>query len=201
MEALKKTLFIIAMIIVSSLIIHNLYKLWIEPTGSVLDKYNKFETELNQVESLDELIEKYETVQEEIKAYEADTTKPKIANLDHWQTEPYKSKILTEERIREWESKNKEIYKLVFYCLIGIVFLAIGFLLYRKKLKWLGLTFLIMGFTELIYWGTPTYISQPQIYETMIITQLIINLISFIILLAVGWSINIIKPEKTAQNV
>lgn len=197
MNSLKKTLFIIAMIIVSSIIIHNMYKLWIEPTGSVLDKYNKFETELNKAESLDELIQKYETVQKKIEEYEADSSNFKVADSDYWQTEPYKSKILTEERIREWENKNKEIYKLVFYCLIGIVFLSIGFLLYRKNLKWLGLTFLIMGFTELIYWGTPTYISQPQIYEKMIITQLIINILSFILLIVIGWFIDIIKPEKT----
>lgn len=131
MKGLQITLFIIAFIILSTQSFRHIYVKWIEPTESVLDKYNeKVEKDIESSKTLDELIYVFEEAHNKVKEYEADSANRK-KNIEtkckddpfkspyynKWEKEPYKSEQKARQAINLWESRDKKLFELRFYCI------------------------------------------------------------------------------------
>ena len=70
MKTFERVLFIIALLILTSQIIHIAYKLWIKSSTSVLDKYDdNLKSEIEKANSLEELVKKYEIAHTEVMDY------------------------------------------------------------------------------------------------------------------------------------
>ena len=171
MKGLEKTIVVLAFLALVSQTFRHAYMLWLEPRGSVLDKYDQpRKGEINAATSLDELLRKYEPVrkqvdearQERAKAAKAarDTGVPAAATMsyaDETQVEPFKSERELRDAINDWEQKSKEIHELWFFWTVGLMLLVTGMVLYRVQNRWLGLILIIAGLAEFIYWTSPTF--------------------------------------------
>jgi len=100
------------------------------------------------------------------------------------------------EAINDWEARSKEIGALRFYWFIGLGFLVGGFLLYRKLNRWLGLTLLIAGFSEFIYWTSPTFFGGPREFDRLLVNKFCFSLASLVLLITVIWSLRIFSEEN-----
>ncbi|HKF19943.1 MAG TPA: hypothetical protein VKE93_00160 [Candidatus Angelobacter sp.] len=187
MNALQKTLAIIAMLILVSQTIRHAYLIWVEPRGSVLDKYDQpLKNEITGATSLDELLKRYEPIRKQV-----DAAKEELAKAGKpygWQegVEPYKSESALRAAIKDWEQQSKEIHQLRFYWLIGLVLYVLGLLSYSKFSRWLGLTLVVAGFAEFIYWTSPTFFGPgTREYDRLLINKFAFSLVSLALLLVV----------------
>lgn len=204
MNALQKTLAIIATLALISQTIRHAYVLWVEPRESVLDKYDQpMKGEIESSGSLQELLARYDKVHKEAEEKRQQHLKEKgevVAYGEQLQTEPFKSEATLHTAISEWEKKSGEIRELRFYWFVGLVLLALGWFAYKKLGRWWGLTLVIAGFGEFIYWTSPTFLGPgTREFDRLLVNKFAYSVISLALLIAVIWTFNIFsqKSERT----
>jgi hypothetical protein len=188
-NALQKTLAIVALLVLVSQTVRHAYVLWLEPRNSVLDKYDRpLKDEISAATSLDQLLSRYDQTHIAAEAARKDAAKNGEPDPEYKlaQTEPFKSERALHEAITQWEAKSKEIHALKFYWLVGVAFSAFGMLIYILRRRWLGLTFLIAGFAEIIYWTSPTFLGMStREFDRLLGYKLAFSVVSLALLLAV----------------
>jgi hypothetical protein len=202
MNTLKKTLFIIAVVFVTGYTIRHIYYKWFAPNQSVLDKYADSSTDaIKNATSLDQLVKIYDDAHKKVQAYESDKSNPKIKGLDRDIVEPYKTESKSRNAIKEWENRSKEIFEIRFYWSVGLLLVITGFLLYKKLNEWLGITLIIAGFAEKVYWTSPSFLSSTSVeYENLLTNKIIFSIGTLIFLVVVAFLSDTLtsKKEKTA---
>ena len=198
MKALEKTLAIIAFLILVSQTVRHAYMLWLEPRGSVLDKYDQpVKNEITNASSLDELVRRYDAAYkkaEEARAQQSNANEGFDYRLQ--QKEPYKSERLLRDAITDWERRAKEIREVRFYWAVGLALFLLGILSYKKLNRWLGLTLLITGFSEIIYWTSPTFFGPTREFDRLLGNKLVLSVISLVLLLVVIWLNRIFAEQR-----
>src|SRR5438067_8139463 len=99
MRALRTTLFLIAMTVLVAQTFRHVYLRWMEPRGSVLDKFNsQTEQDISSAKSLDQLVAMYATAHQKVLDYEK-ANPPAAGEQDYQRTqrEPYAS----ENKVRD----------------------------------------------------------------------------------------------------
>ncbi|HEX4603351.1 MAG TPA: hypothetical protein VH724_05105 [Candidatus Angelobacter sp.] len=189
MNALQKTLAIIAFLILASQTIRHAYLRWIEPRSSVLDAYDKpLQDEIKNAASLDELVRRYDPVRKQVEQAKQELSKAgKQLNYgEEMGLEPYKSEHALHEAIAEWEKKSKEIHEIRFFWLAGFAFFAAGLVAYRMRNRWFSLTLLIAAFAEFIYWTSPTFFgANTREFDRLLDNKLAFSIVSLALLIAV----------------
>jgi len=189
-KTLFKILFVIAFSFIAVHSIRLIYGVWLEPTGSVLDKYDdKTEAQVKEAESLEELEALYVEARREVEDLEASSED--LEDLEPYQRqqrEPYKSEAFLEGSIRRWEQQSRALFELRVYWAIGFVLMLLGLLAFRSVNPWLGLALLVVAFSEMIYWSSPPYFSPGLAeYERLINNKLTFALITWALTAGVGF--------------
>jgi hypothetical protein len=206
-NALQKTLAIVALLVLVSQTVRHAYVLWLEPRNSVLDKYDRpLKDEISAATSLDQLLSRYDQVHAAAEAARKEAAKNGEPYPEYKlaQTEPFKSERALHEAITQWEARSKEIHALRFYWLVGVVLSALGMLIYILRRRWLGLTFLIAGFTEIIYWTSPTFLGiSTREFDRLLGYKLAFSAVSLALLLVAIMMLGIFtqgpaQPEERA---
>ncbi|HEX6878864.1 MAG TPA: hypothetical protein VF135_00745 [Terriglobales bacterium] len=191
MKPLLKTLAILAFLTLSAQSVRHAYILWLEPRGSVLDKFDQpLKQEITEAGSLDELLRRYEPIRKQVDdaRKEAEKTGKEITYQSQSQSEPFKSEQELRSAISEWEGRSKEIRQLRFYWSVGLIFLLIGTLSYWRWNRWFGVTLVIGAFSEFLYWTSPTFLGAgTREFERLLINKLSFSLVSLLLLVAVIW--------------
>ena len=116
MQALQKTLFIIALLALLPQTVRHLYVRWFEPTSSVLDKYEPPVKEgIKQAGSLDELVKQYDEAKKkagEAKKTAEDETRKKASEAEGHDAAvvyqaPDSEREILKAAIQEWEAGRK----------------------------------------------------------------------------------------------
>jgi hypothetical protein len=198
METLKKTLFLIAFIILLTQTVRHAYYRWLEPTNSVLDKYGEpLKEKIKNAESINELLSKYDEVHKKVKVVEADSSISKIPRYERSEIEPFKSEQMLRNAIEEWEMRSTEIFKIRLYSSFGLLFVILGLFIYKRSNEWLGLALIITGFAEKIYWTSPSFFGSSTLeYTRLLNNKFYISLLAFIVLLIVAIMTNTILIKK-----
>src|SRR5262245_26128286 len=114
MITLQKVLFVIALLLFSTQTVRHIYVRCLEPTGSVLDRFEPpVNEDIKKANSLDELIPLYEVSYHQVEAANASAREMVDSNglpINKEETEPYKTEKLLKEAIQDWENKSKELY-------------------------------------------------------------------------------------------
>lgn len=203
MKALQKTLAIIAFLALASQTVRHAYMLWLEPRGSVLDKYDQpVKGQIAAAASLDELLRRYDPVHKQADAAKQERlkTREEPSFMEQTEKEPYKSEKMLREAITQWEERSKEVRALRFYWLIGLVFLVLGLLTYSKRNRWFGLTLVIAGFSEFIYWTSPTFLGSTSEFDRLLANKLALSAVSLILLIAVIWFLRIFSERDSRSS-
>jgi hypothetical protein len=205
MNALQKTVAVIAILVLSTQTVRHAYLLWGEPRTSVLDKYDRpLQGEITQAASLNDLVRRYDPVRKD-----ADNAREDLANgkrmrtMNELQTEPFKSERELRDAITDWERRSKEIHELRFYWLTGCWLLALGLVCYRKFNRWFGLTLMITGFAEFIYWTSPTFFGFSggiREYDRLLVNKLAFSVISLVLVLATTWVTRIFAAAQETSK-
>jgi hypothetical protein len=186
MKALQRTLAILACLFLVIQAVRHAYVLWLEPRNSVLDKYDRpLRDEIAAARSVDELLARYDPVRKEVDRVKADrrAADPKASFEELQDTEPFKSEGSLREAIQSWEERAKEIHSLRFYWLVGLILVLVGAASYLRLNAWVGMTLLIAGFSELIYWTSPTFLGAvTREFDRLLVNKLVLSLVALALL-------------------
>jgi hypothetical protein len=198
MKYLERTLAIVALITMTVQTTRHVYVLWWEPKGSVLDRFDK--PVLDQIaaaKTLEDLVRAYEPVRREAEQARASRKDsefpPELADIGSSRPES-----LLREAIRDWEAKDKEVRALRFYSGIGFALVIIGAALYLKRNRWLGLSVVIAGFSEITYWTSVTVLGPSKEWVPLLVNKLCFSAAGLLLLLAAIWVLGVFREEKTA---
>lgn len=183
MRPLQKTLAIVACLFLVAQTVRHAYTLWFEPRKSVLDKYDKpLRDEIAAAASVEELLQRYDTARKEVDRIKAERlASDPHADFDQ-EKEPFKSERALREGITNWEDHAKEVHALRFYWFVGLFFATLGVACYLRFNRWFGITFLITGFSEFIYWTSPTFLGVTREFDRLLLNKLVFSLVSLVLL-------------------
>ena len=201
MRATLIVLFIIAMLTSTTQTFKHAYVKWVEPTSSVLDEFkNEVESDISNAKNLNDLVVLYKAAEGEVEKYESNSSNPVIEFHNKRDTEPYKSEIKIKTEIENREFDKNQLYKLWFYWLCGMVSLIIGVFTYKNINNWLGLSGIIVGFTEMLCWTSPLFHTHllSQQFEYLLNYKLIFSFITWILLITLWLFIE--KRNFLSQN-
>ena len=186
---MKKTLivlFLIAMVISTTQTFRHVYVKWVHPQGSVLDEFrNQTQSDIAGAKSMDELVELYREARREVDAHEADPDKDEMEPHYRMQEEPYLSANQIRSEITAREHDKRQLFKLFFYWFCGLLSIFIGIFSFRRINPWLGLSGIIVGFTEMLCWTSPLFHNRLmyQQFEYLLNYKLLFSLITWILLI------------------
>lgn len=203
MRTVQKILAIIAVVVLSVQAARHAYVLWLQPRHSVLDRWEKpLKDEIAAAKSLDDLARLYEAVHQEAdKSREARKASGDDEAYGDWRSdEPFKSETQIEKAIREWEGKVAELRELRFYWVVGLAFLLLGFVCYRYVNEWIGLALEIAGFSEFVYWTSPTFLGDSREFTALLAWKLALTLASLVLLLVTAALQGALRHQASDQG-
>ena len=201
MKNFKTTLFVIGMLIVLTQTIRHLYVRCYYNKPSVLDKYHDSDVDkyIKNSISLDSLLIKYDKAYNEVKMIEHGKTKDQIDSLKRADENLYETKNSYREAIEDWEAKENKIHEVFIFWISGFLLILIGAIIYYRKTKWVGLSLVMVGFVEMIYWSSPDLTLNGATLEFLkyLNSKLILSAITFIMLILL-WLID--KNEEVRKH-
>lgn len=204
MRALQITLVIIGLIFQSTQTFRLIYTKWLQPKTSVLERYQEtIEHEIASSKNIDELLALYDEAHTKITEYENNSENPIIAPDAQYYQEPYKTEIALRNAIHEWEDQNFLIHKLRFFWFCGLISVIIGCLVYRNIDCWLGITGVISGFTEMIYWTCPVifgFFGAKFEFERLLNNKLFFSIITWALLILTWFLLNAFQGKHRQRG-
>ena len=158
---------------------------------SVLDKYeDETDLEIRSTVSLESLLKQYDKVYNDVIEFEKGKTEEELNSINIYGNEHYVSKSKYKDAIVDWEAKEEMIHEVIVFWIIGFLLISIGSYLYFKKSKWIGLSIIIPGIIQMIWWSSPSMsVSGAHVeFLKFLNAKLIFSLITFFILI-VMWSL------------
>lgn len=186
MLRLQKVLLVLSLITLSLQLVHYSYKKFHFPAVSVLD--SSVDKKIRQATSLQELLDKREKSKQAIKDFEASKSKEELRRINKYSGEPYATKIKLELAISDWEKREREKNKMFFYWFAGLVLVIIGAVLYYFKQIWFGISLVIAGMLEQVWWSSPSFSNRGAAIEIarLLNAKILLTLIS-ILLIVLLW--------------
>jgi hypothetical protein len=195
MKTFLRILFTLAFLILVVQSVRHVYQRWLNPTQSVLDRYSPVTKDIERARSLEELARKYDESYNKVKALEAGKTKAQLEEIDK-NEEPYYSRDAYRQAIEEWEGKSRQIFEIRFYWFVGLALAVGGFFVFRKSSVWLGITLLLTGFSEIIYWTSPMFFGSSSVeFNRLLVWKMILSAISLILLMVFAYLMGILKNQ------
>jgi len=160
MKKLITTLFVLGMLTVTTQTVRHSYVRCFYDRPSVLDKYedDEVDLEIKSVSSIDSLLVQFDKAYNDVLDFEKEKTKEELKEVNKfnkYREEPYLSKSKYKDAIRDWESKEEKIHEVIVFWIIGFFLIMTGIFLYFKKYKWIGLSVIIPGIIQMIWWSSP----------------------------------------------
>ncbi len=188
MNALVKTLVVLAFVTLTTQTARHAYLLWLEPRGSALDRYEPEAGSIASAASLDDLLRRYELVHKKADQVRENQLKNEGRLAAVGDSDVLKSEIDLSRAIREWEQKSKEIREIRFFWAVGLALLVLGVVLFRKQFRWIGLMLWIAAFSEFIYWTSPTFVGSTREVDRLLANKLLFTVLSLgLLLLMIGF--------------
>jgi len=187
MKNLITTLFIISMVVVITQTVRHSYVRGFYNNHSVLDEFEDDVTlEIKSSVSLDSLLVQYEKSHNAVANFKKNKTEEVLRESFKELNELRSVESKYERAIRDWESKEEKTRELIVFWFAGFLIIVIGIFNYSKNYKWIGLSLILSGVIEMIWWSSPSITNQGaniEFYKLLNI-KLIFSIITFIVLSA-----------------
>lgn len=191
MKAFQTVMFVIAMVLATTQTMRHVYVKWVIPDGSVLDQFQtETESDIAAAHGVEELIPLYAAAKARVEAYEADPDNPAIEGRRRT-TEPYASEITLRLEIERREGWQRKVIELWFFWVAGAISVAVGIVIFGRVNGWLGMSGILVGHAEMIYWTSPLLHSRytGAEFETLLNIKLLLS-VAVMISVTTLWLLN-----------
>lgn len=184
MKQFQITLFLLAsLVLLTQTVRHvHLYFFELSSNASALDPFEsnyQIKKEVTEERSTQVLVAEFGITQANIKELEKGKTKEELEELKKTETDLYEKNSRLRREVEERESRIREIRDLWIFCAAGLGFILLGGVFYVKQAVWMGLSLIIAGFSELLWWSSPSFFGggAHEEYELLLINKIVISLI------------------------
>jgi hypothetical protein len=187
MRALQVVLFVVFLLVLATQSLRHVYVKWIEPRGSVLDRFRPAVAEdIAASRSLDELTDLYAKAHAAVKVYEEGRNPEEIHHARETRRAPYEEEAELRGAIERWEEHRRIRFQLWFYWGCGLLGVLAGLFVYARLNAWLGMVGMIAGFSEMAIWTSPLWRSWgPQAqFDRLLTLKLALSLVSLALLVS-----------------
>lgn len=205
MRALQITAFVLAIIAFTTQAIRHVHLLVFRGEKSVLAQFKKFapvEQEIQAEKSFDLLVEQYSKLKTELDELEkGKTDESELKQLRKEHVEKYNRFRELEYEIKGREERTRENRDLWIFSGSGFVLVLLGAFLYRRNrpnLVWIGMALILAGYTEILYWSSPSFSGggAKEEYLQLLINKIVFTLLGLGMLLAL-WILDRAKENST----
>lgn len=193
MKKLQITLFLLAsLVLLTQTIRHvHLYFFELSSNTSALDPFEshyQIKKEVEEERSTRVLVAEFGLTQSHIKELEKGKTKEELEALKKAEADLYEKNSRLRREVEERERRLREIRDLWLFCGAGLGLILLGGVLYLKQAVWLGMSLIISGFSELLWWSSPAFSGggASAEYELLLLNKIILSAIG-LGLLYLGW--------------
>ncbi|MDA8021207.1 MAG: hypothetical protein MPN21_27540 [Thermoanaerobaculia bacterium] len=199
MRVFLKILFFIGFTCLSINTVRLSYQLWFQPTVSVLDKYDApVESEIRDATSIEALLTRFDQAHADVETAKANLNPKELKDLDRSSEEPFRSERLLRGAIQDWERQSNQIFKIRVYWCAGLLFLLVGVFAYKHSSVWIALSSLFVGFSEMVYWASPSYFGSRSLEtERLLANKLGLGATSFLLLLLVAYLVGVFRTDES----
>ncbi len=215
MKVLQIICLLVVMLVLTTQSVRHVYVMYFESTASVLHKYDKDTEELRkQIEkagTLAELDAMYAPARKITEALDAQLREtraqmPKDERSDfensfrNLHEKEYQRESMLREAISDWEGRTEQIRELRVFWAFGLGIFVIGGLVYLRA-PWLGMSLLIPGVVEMIWWSSPSFrfAGSPLEFERLLFNKLVFTNITLVLFIA-GWLVLSALTKKRAAS-
>ena len=137
-------------------------------------------------ESTDELLAEYEATNARIEELRRDEPAGDQYTLRQKHLDLFARNDAVASELRQRENMKREIRDIWIFSCAGIVLIGIGALCYWRGYEWTGMSLILPGFLELMWWSAPSFTigGAVQEFEILLANKIILTLISFVLLYA-----------------
>jgi len=110
--------------------------------------------------------------------------------LRHQDPELFARHMALRQELEQRERMSNELRDLWIYSVAGLFLIALGCMIYIKGNGWTGMSVIIPGFLELIWWSAPRFNlgGAVQEYHQLLVNKIFLTAIALVLLFAL-WSI------------
>jgi len=197
---LKTIVIVMLMAAISALTAQTLrhaYLRWVQTQNSALEKYNQsLKDKIKNADSIEALDKEYAMVQEEVKKAEEEIKKTS-RKVNRFSDEPFKTESELKTAIKNWEKRSEEIRKTRFFWTCGLFITIAGSILFVKW-TWFGLSFIIAGLTQMIWWISPSFSFNEASaeYQRMLENKFFLSLLTLVFVMALWFLFSKFKMEN-----
>ena len=154
---------------------------------SILASYQEFfgmKKEIQLEASTDELLAEYEASTEKIKQLrDSDPTKM-IRQMRQENAELFARSDALGKELRQREARARELRDIWLFSIAGYVLIGLGSLLYARGYDWVGMSLILPGFLELVWWSAPSFSvgGALQEYDLLLVNKIILTVIAFVLI-------------------
>lgn len=197
MRNFLSVLFLIAFVFLSINGVRLVYERWLEPTESVLDRFDSpAQKKTRQASSLAELESRYEAAHSEATALREEL-KRDGEELDWTQREPLKLESELRDAVLSWEQQTFETRKVRTYWCLGVLFLLLGWVAHQWSKEWLATGCFVVAFGEMIFWSSVPYFSaRSDEVERLMLNKLVLGTVSLVLLLVTAWKLRLLASKR-----
>ena len=187
MKSTLTVLFIIAAVASSTQTFRHVYDKWLDPRESVLDEFlDETDSSIVGAQSMEQLLDLYREAFDAVEEYELDPNNPKLGIFQRpINMPPYESEYKIRSEIQSRESDEGQLFRIRFYWLCGLTSLFVGIFAFRRINRWLGLTGIIVGFSEMLCWTSPLFSNRvfSSQFESLLNLKLSLSLVTWVLLI------------------
>ncbi len=146
--------------------------------------FYEFTEEVRLEESTEELLEEYEATSEEIRQLRETESGTEIYQLRQQNAELFARNDALSLELNERQTIQREIRDLWIFSVAGLVLIGLGSLLYVRGYEWVGVSLVLPGFLELMWWSAPSFTLGGAVreYDTLLVNKIVLTIISFVLL-------------------
>jgi hypothetical protein len=202
MKTFERVLFLAGFLLLDVFTTRHIYHLWLVPRSSVLDQFtNETEGAIASATSIDALVARYRPIHAAVQKLEQQNRGKAPEQWRFEDQEPFKTETALRQAIQDWEDKQREMFEMRVYWALGLLAAAIGFVVYTKFSQWLGIALLGTGFSEMIFWCSPTWFSRATAEtDRLLVNKLSLSVATFVLFMLVVRFLGLLRNEATSAE-
>jgi hypothetical protein len=159
---------------------------------------------ISSATDVDDLLARYRPAFQAVQAVEKKNQGKPPEEWRFTEEEPFKSEATLRQAIEEWEEKQRQLFQMRVYWTFGFATALLGLVVHKNMSHWLGLAWLITGFSEMIWWCSPPWIYRVTTESDRLLSnKLILSVLTTVLIVAAARFLGLLKnsPLGNSQNI
>ena len=155
-----------------------------EPVLATVGPYYGVTQEVQLQESTDELLAEYEAIEREIEQIRDQNADKELYAIRQENMDVFARRDALASELNQREAITREIRDTWIFCAAGLILIGAGSMLYSRGLDWVGMSLILPGFLELMWWSAPSFTLGGAVreYDILLVNKIILTTISIVLM-------------------